>query len=722
MPTLFIGIDARGAKTGADEVDRATDKAGKGARRMAEAFDFAKAAIVKSLGLIKSTISGLYNSIDYLAKRGALLGTAFIALNVHTAETIDRLNDMAKALDVSVEKMSLLQYASGRAGTGIEEIVQALKAVSGRAQSALAGDKDAKSLFSLLGVDPSGKSSLSLIEGVATGLDKMTDRTQKLAIAQDLLGRSGFKVVELFKDNAQQFRELSGDAILYGAVVDKNLAGVAENLADAWGNFKAGIVSVKNEILRGSGPDITRFLNSIGESLARNRFTIGAFAGAFVNSLEEVGKILAEGGLGKSASGVASLFGDTVKSIFVNVTPASIRSAWELGRVIGAAIVDGFVTESKRSLALQLTETGQSFLFAVLPDTTRKQISGLAELAKEWKDLEKRQNEAWAKGETFLLGGVETARQRFEDAAQGNVSALSDRIEASAGILKDTWGSAALSMSKDMVAAYDRFLTFADEGTKRRLAEIQKQFRDIPINARLNEIFSLNEEQGKGAAAALAGIVGPGFTNPKDALKFLDDVLSGLRDIQRAKAQGGTLGDPTETPLVNQGPEFKHPFASDRTNESIAAVKELIRQKEQELSLLRLTDEERERSISLLQFEETTLGLNADAVAQLTKRYEDLIDGVIAESRRRDLAESISGPIGQGVEDAIVRLEGFRDIAVSIFDEIKRAAVRAFVTRPLTEGLTSGLQSAFGSLGLFGGGAGNSERQSVSDANRRLGG
>lgn len=144
--------------------------------------------------------------------------------------------------------------------------------------------------------------------------------------------------------------------------------------------------------------------------------------------------------------------------------------------------------------------------------------------------------------------------------------------------------------------------------------------------------------------------------------------------------------------------------AEQRARESTSRIIEDMRF---ELDTIALSNEERQKEVGLRQLQVAAVGLEASAVASLMQEYARLADEIAAANKRKELADSIAQGIGNGVEDALMHLDKLRDAAKAVFEDIQRAALRAFVTNPIVNSVSSGLQNAFGSVNLFNSANGN---------------
>lgn len=622
MPTLYLAIDARKAKEGAKEHEQATDAIDRGATKAGNAMDKLKERTGKAWDILKAMFKGM------VAGAAAIFGavSAFTALNVATASAIDNLTDTAQALQLTVEQVSLLEYAADRAGTNLGDISGAIRAVAAQAQAASLGDEKAVGLFNFLGVDPNGQDPIALTSAVATAIGNIEDKTQKLAYSQDLLGRSGFKVIELFKDQGAGFRDVADDARRLGAIIDKDLSQIAAELVDTWADMKKAIAGVANEILRASGPQITEFLKSIADIVARNRFSIGAFFGALASSANELVEIIKSGGILSNLTAITEFLTTGLISVFVNVTPAIVTSASVLGITLGGAIVQGIINGIAKSL----------------PDLVRR-FSGVSGLIPD------------------QYNPILILTKQFADAVQTSPDFLKGVNQKAIESVVAAWAGVGVDIRDDLGVAYSDFLKGADKETADRVKKIVGYFENIPRKA-------LEAQESAEINQRVYGI------NP--------------------------------SPSAPAAPQIVRKDISDRLK-AIESIESLVRAKQQELDMIGQTDREREKALFNLELERQAFELSTAEIERAREAYGKLVDELSDAAKNREVANALANAIGSGTEEAILHFENLRDIALGVFEDIRRASIRALVTQPLQEQIAGGLGSLFQGANLFGSARGN---------------
>ncbi len=187
----------------------------------------------------------------------------------------------------------------------------------------------------------------------------------------------------------------------------------------------------------------------------------------------------------------------------------------------------------------------------------------------------------------------------------------------------------------------------------------------------------------------------------KDGIKGLNDEISRIgktaaeiREIDFIESVlGGTPEDtlPQVERLIQQ---FRKLNEEKQRLDDEQVVGDRLRLLEQEVALAKLSREEREREAAVLELMNATQGRLTNEQAEQVRL---LVEARQESERLTELGQEFADGITDGLENAAVELDNFGDHARAIFDDIRRAAVRAFFIQPLNSALA----------GLFGGGLGS---------------
>jgi hypothetical protein len=274
-------------------------------RIILSAEDRTKATIESMIGRLGDVSTA--GSLASNALRGLTAALSVGALIASTRATIDHadaLNDMAERTGLAGDKLSELEYAARLNGTSLEDVETALKKLSVKALDAAQGGKQAAAMFDALGVAVSGadgslRNSDELMTEIASVLNQVQDRTLRTALAVEVFGKSGDKLIPLF-ENMQASRQ---EAQRLGAVIGVDFQKASAQFNDDLDRMilmsRAFGVNLANEVL----PTLQRFITELiaGRSIfggyweaAKNIGTTNPFATpaenaeTYRNKLEEI--------------------------------------------------------------------------------------------------------------------------------------------------------------------------------------------------------------------------------------------------------------------------------------------------------------------------------------------------------------------------------------------------------------------------------------------------
>lgn len=270
------------------------------------AKDETRAAIAsaqRGLDSLAASGASLRNAFGFLGAAGGiagLIGGAGLAATVKTAvDELDRLDEAAERVGVSVESLSALNFAGTLSGLEAEDMTMALTKLSVKMQEAASGSKEAAALFADLGVkvtDSTGKlkSADQVLAEVADAFSGFEDGASKTALAVDLFGKSGAKLVPLLNRGADGLAQMRAEAEKLGAVVDGKLAKQAADFNDNLDRLRIASSAVGRAI----AADLLPWLNRLSEEFlagitSADGFWAALSAGATVNPFKTTGENLA---------------------------------------------------------------------------------------------------------------------------------------------------------------------------------------------------------------------------------------------------------------------------------------------------------------------------------------------------------------------------------------------------------------------------------------------
>jgi hypothetical protein len=176
---------------------------------------------------------------------GKMIGTAIAGLATgafahwikESIDAADAANETAKSIGISIEAYQGLSYAASTAGVEQEGLTGALTKFNKTISQAAAGGKKQAAAFADIGVsvrDSNGhlKTADGLMLEVADKFQGYADGANKVALAQDLFGKSGAKLIPLLNSGREGITQLTDQAQRLGLVMSQEAADAADNFND----------------------------------------------------------------------------------------------------------------------------------------------------------------------------------------------------------------------------------------------------------------------------------------------------------------------------------------------------------------------------------------------------------------------------------------------------------------------------------------------------------
>ncbi len=271
--------------------DGAAEKAMAGATK--GAFDWHRAILTvnQALGIATKILGGIQRGIGFV--RG-LVG----ATEAQAAQAVE----LAQRFGITAEAVQELGFAASQSGADIETLTIGLGGLSDKLDAAKKGGKDAAASLKAVGVNiadvRSGKQSLDGTLGqIAEKFAAMPDGATKSALAVDLFGKSGRKLIPLLNEGSAGIDALRQQARDLGIVIDNDTAAALENFGDQTEALHAQLGGLRNQAIAAILPTLKEMIAGLQEWIKANRqMLVDALTGAlrgFLAVLKGVAIVLA---------------------------------------------------------------------------------------------------------------------------------------------------------------------------------------------------------------------------------------------------------------------------------------------------------------------------------------------------------------------------------------------------------------------------------------------
>lgn len=237
-----------------------------GLKRADKALADSKRSVQNTLAGIDQSFAGLGKSVDNLvsgfgfaktAVAGIFAGAAAIQIKSYIGSVFDAvsgLGELSDQLGIDVEYLQAYQYAAGQSGASSDELNAAIQRLSRTIGDAVDGDQTAQDLFSKLGIrfkDTAGnaRSTADVLRDVAERIKATGSAAQQGAIAYDVFGKSGQKLIPMLKDGAAGMDEWKQKASDMGLIMSRQLVDDFDAAADKWEEWGKRVTVVSAKVI-----------------------------------------------------------------------------------------------------------------------------------------------------------------------------------------------------------------------------------------------------------------------------------------------------------------------------------------------------------------------------------------------------------------------------------------------------------------------------------------
>lgn len=172
-----------------------------------------------------------------IAAGETVAATAVTAMVTSSIKAADEANNLSKAAGITVESFTGLQFAANQSNVETGELVAAFSRLNKGITEAAFGTEKQAELFKSLGVsvrDASGeiRAGDDVLLDLADRFKGLPDGAQKSALAIELFGKSGAKLLPFLSSGSDGIRELTAQAERLGLVISGEQAAAAEQFND----------------------------------------------------------------------------------------------------------------------------------------------------------------------------------------------------------------------------------------------------------------------------------------------------------------------------------------------------------------------------------------------------------------------------------------------------------------------------------------------------------
>lgn len=227
------------------QVDQALDKIKKDGQK--GLFDRFNDNVAKPLQQMRGRLLAVAGAVGFLGKK-------FVAEAENIGATAEEFN-------ISTDGLQALWFAAQQADVPVEGLEQSMRVLSRRAHDAASGSKEAIKAFADIGVkatkaDGSMKDLGELLPEVFDGLANNADGAERMALAQEIMGRSGSRLIPLINKQSTGLAALFQQFKAQGGGISPEAIESARKLGDELDKVRTAILNLAGKIFEQLGPSL----------------------------------------------------------------------------------------------------------------------------------------------------------------------------------------------------------------------------------------------------------------------------------------------------------------------------------------------------------------------------------------------------------------------------------------------------------------------------------
>lgn len=199
-------------------------------------------------------------TINSMGRQAFMLGAAatggLVLLSKRAADAASQLVDLADRTGITVESLSQLKFAAEQSGSGIEDLEVGIKKMDRIIAEAAMGSNSAAEALGHLGLAAGDLINMApdrQFELIADRISQIPNPTFRAALALELFGKSGTKLLPMMVDGAKGLEAFRKQADALGITLSTKDAKALE----AWGDsfdalravLKAGVLTIGSSLL-----------------------------------------------------------------------------------------------------------------------------------------------------------------------------------------------------------------------------------------------------------------------------------------------------------------------------------------------------------------------------------------------------------------------------------------------------------------------------------------
>jgi hypothetical protein len=260
---------------------------------------------------------------------GAVMVRAMSRFITETIRIGDELDKTSQQLGLTVQELQAFQHAANLGGVDAAAFANSMGQLQRRARDAATGTAEAVESFQALGIETSEllgddgelRRGSDLLRLVADGMQRTTNTSTRTAVAMEIMGRSGRRMLPMLTSGSEGLEQMAGELETLGGGMSELAIRQSVELTDNLARLRVSFTSLRSAIA-------VRVLPAIDRG-------VQAFTSIAVGIGEVIDKShILEVGLGVAAAAVVALI-----VAFAPISPLAVTVAVLVAALVALALV-----------------------------------------------------------------------------------------------------------------------------------------------------------------------------------------------------------------------------------------------------------------------------------------------------------------------------------------------------------------------------------------------
>ena len=303
-----------------------------------------------------------------------------IKLASSTAETTDNIDKMSQKLGMSRQAYQEWDFILSQSGASIDSMKGGIKTLTNMYDDLGKGTATATEAFGRLGLSyesMAGMSQEEIFETTVTALQGVTNETERAALANDLLGKSGSELAPLLASGSGSIEEMKKKAEELGLVLSDDTIDAGVTFTDTMDQAKRSMSTMVTSIGAAVMPQIQKLLDWFLAHMPEIKEVATKVFDKISSAIEFIGKHI------KVILPILGVFLATMLALKVIGIVTSLISAWSTVTKIASGIQAAFNA---------IMAANPIFLIVM---AIAALIAIIVILVKHWDDVKAAAEKAW---------------------------------------------------------------------------------------------------------------------------------------------------------------------------------------------------------------------------------------------------------------------------------------------------------------------------------------